>query len=214
MGAQRYGAVTRVFGYKLEKRPGREGRVRFVCDDPACDFSGPAGLPLEVVDEGIYERPPTLVIGTVDKFAMMPWEPRSRSLFGIDNPETAGPPSLIIQDELHLISGPLGSMVGHYETVIDEFTTHPETGIPAKIVASTATIARAEEQIKNVYGRKAKLFPPQGLVAGKSLRVRRRAGSRPGLCRRARHGASFPCDRAEGRSRDAAAGHSASRRAG
>ncbi len=169
MGAQRYGAVTRVFGYKLEKRPGTEGRVRFVCDDAACDFSGPAGLPLEVVDEGIYERPPTLVIGTVDKFAMMPWEPRSRSLFGIDNPETAGPPSLIIQDELHLISGPLGSMVGHYETVIDEFTTHPKTGIPAKIVASTATIARAEEQIKNVYGRRAKLFPPQGLVAGESF---------------------------------------------
>ena len=169
MGAQRYGAVTRVFGYKLEKRPGTDGRVRFVCDDAACDFSGPAGLPLEVVDEGIYERPPTLVIGTVDKFAMMPWEPRSRSLFGIDNPETAGPPSLIIQDELHLISGPLGSMVGHYETVIDEFTTHPKTKIPAKIVASTATIARAEEQIKNVYGRKAKLFPPQGLVAGESF---------------------------------------------
>jgi len=121
------------------------------------------------VDEGLYERPPTLVIGTVDKFAMMPWEPRSRLLFGIDNPEALEPPSLIIQDELHLISGPLGSMVGHYETVIDEFSTNLKTGVPAKIVASTATIARASEQIDAIYGRPSILFPPQGLVAGESF---------------------------------------------
>ena len=75
MGPQRYGAVTRIFGYKSEKA-GKDGRVRFICDDTDSDFSGSGGLPLEVVDEGIYETPPTLVIGTVDKFALMPWEPR------------------------------------------------------------------------------------------------------------------------------------------
>src|SRR5262249_34864650 len=98
----------------------------------------------------------------------------SRLLFGIDNPHSKSPPELIIQDELHLISGPLGSMVGHYETVIDELTTITRNGkrIVAKVVASTATISRASEQIKRVYGREAALFPPQGLVAGESFFAR------------------------------------------
>jgi Helicase conserved C-terminal domain len=172
MGSQPFGAKTRVFGYRRQKRDGLDDRVQFRCEDPNCAFSTDEGLPLEVVDDAIYERPPTLVIGTVDKFAMMPWEPRSRRLFGIDNAEAATPPSLIIQDELHLISGPLGSMVGHYETVIDEFSTESGTGIPAKIVASTATIARASDQIRAVYGRQSGLFPPQGLVAGESFFAR------------------------------------------
>jgi hypothetical protein len=169
MGPRPYAGGNRVFGYRLDKRTGAEDRIQFRCEDPDCDFSGAEGLPLEVVDEGIYERPPTLVIGTVDKFALMPWEPNSRLLFGIDNPEALEPPSLIIQDELHLISGPLGSMVGHYETVIDEFSTNLKTSVPAKIVASTATIARATEQIQAIYGRPTLLFPPQGLVAGESF---------------------------------------------
>ena len=169
MGPRPYGGTTRVFGYRLDKRSGAEDRVQFRCEDTNCEFSTEPGLPLDVVDEAIYERPPTLVIGTVDKFAMMPWEPKSRLLFGIDNPEAMEPPALIIQDELHLISGPLGSMVGHYETVINEFSTNRKTGVPAKIVASTATIARASEQIKAIYGRPAILFPPQGLVAGESF---------------------------------------------
>jgi hypothetical protein len=172
MGPRAYGNNSRVFGYKLDKRDGADDRIQFRCEDPDCDFSSAEGLPLEVVDDGIYERPPTLIIGTVDKFAMMPWEPKSRFLFGIDNPEAGEPPSLIIQDELHLISGPLGSMVGHYETIVDEFSTNRATGIPAKIVASTATIARAAEQIQNVYARSSILFPPQGLVAGESFFAR------------------------------------------
>jgi hypothetical protein len=60
-------------------------------------------------------------------------------------------------------------MVGHYETVIDEFSTNLKTSVPAKIVASTATIARATEQIQAIYGRPTLLFPPQGLVAGESF---------------------------------------------
>ena len=169
--------ISEVFGYRRQKRDDLDDRVQFRCEDPDCDFSKDPGLPLEVVDEGIYERPPTFVIGTVDKFAGMPWEPRSRFLFGIDNAEAAAPPSLIIQDELHLISGPLGSMVGHYETVIDEFSTQSSTGIPAKIVASTATIARASDQILAVYGRRSTLFPPQGLVAGESFFAREGSGT-------------------------------------
>ncbi|GLI94668.1 helicase-related protein [Methylocystis echinoides] len=173
MGPRDYGGDLRVFGYAKEKALGGQ-RVRFRCEDPGCDFATPAGLPLEVVDEGIYREPPTLLIGTVDKFAMMPWNPESRRLFGIDNSLAKSPPDLVIQDELHLISGPLGSMVGHYETLVDEFCTRTSKGgrIPAKIVASTATIARADEQIRAVYGRRSALFPPQGLIAGESFFAR------------------------------------------
>lgn len=158
----------RIFGYERE---GRLSQVRFRCSDPACDFHAPAGLPLEVVDERIYAQPPTLLIGTVDKFAMMPWQPDARRLFGIGLGKNVDPPDLVIQDELHLISGPLGSMVGHYETVIDELCMREKSGkrVGAKIVASTATISRAEEQVEALYDRKSMLFPPQGLRAGDSF---------------------------------------------
>jgi hypothetical protein len=168
MGPRDFGQKTRVFGYESLTNP---AQVRFRCEDPGCAFSSDAGLPLEVVDERIYANPPTMIIGTVDKFAMMPWEPAARRIFGIDADGPITPPDLVIQDELHLIAGPLGSMVGHYETVVDELCTRVVAGrrIGPKIVASTATIARATEQVKALYNRDAVLFPPQGLRAGESF---------------------------------------------
>ena len=178
MGPREYGNGIRVFGYRRERLTGLPDRVRFRCEDPSCDFSNSDGLPLQVVDDEIYEQPPTLLLGTVDKFAMMPWDPEARKIFGIDNPASRSPPDLIIQDELHLISGPLGSMVGHYETVVDEFCTNRkgDRRIPPKIIASTATISRADEQVRAVYGRKSMLFPPQGLSAADSFFAGERAG--------------------------------------
>ena len=166
MGPQQIGRSTQCKGYRKLAHP---ARVRLICEDSDCDFSSHDGLPLAVIDEQIYESPPTLLIGTVDKFAMLAFQPAARHLFGIDTPSP--PPELIIQDELHLISGPLGSMVGHYETVIDALCVDKRDGmrVPAKIIASTATISRAESQVKALYGRPAFLFPPQALKAGDSF---------------------------------------------
>ena len=170
MGPVQSGRKKEVKGYQKTRRP---SEVRLICDDPDCAFNDESGLPLQVIDEAIYDEPPTLVIGTVDKFAMLPWRPKSRSLFGLDRPDY-DPPDLIVQDELHLISGPLGSMVGHYETVIDLLCEREADGdtVGAKVVASTATISRAPQQIAALYAREPEdvlLFPPQGLRAGESF---------------------------------------------
>ena len=138
---------------------GKPKTVIFVCPAEPCVFSkrGTA-LPVVVIDEDIYDRPPTLLIGTVDKFAMLAWRGQAGSIFGADGDRT--PPDLIIQDELHLISGPLGSVVGLYEGVIDLLCSR--TGRPPKIVASTATIRRAGQQCQALYDRPTFQFPPQG----------------------------------------------------
>jgi hypothetical protein len=147
------------------------GGIKFQCADSACPFSKKPGLPIYVVDENIYRDRPSMIIGTVDKFAMLAWNPAARAVFGLgeDGTRIASPPNLIIQDELHLISGPLGSMVGFYEVMIDDLcTSHAEEGtIKPKIIASTATIRGYTSQVTSLYGRKSTaLFPPQGLEEG------------------------------------------------
>jgi hypothetical protein len=74
------------------------------------------------------------------------------------------PPDLIIQDELHLINGPLGSMVALYETAVDEMCAWNVNGkrVRPKVIASTATIRRAPDQVRKLFLRKVEVFPPQG----------------------------------------------------
>ncbi len=81
------------------------------------------------------------------------------------------PPDLILQDELHLIEGPLGSMVGLYETAIDALTAHHEARIEsrAKYLASTATVRNAESQVRSIQNRELAVFPPPGLQASDSF---------------------------------------------
>lgn len=160
--------------YVIGYEPKGNDRVMLRCPDSQCKFSRRSGLPVHVVDEDIYEVRPSIVIGTVDKFAMMAWRPEARNIFGIDDQgqRIASPPGLIIQDELHLISGPLGSMVGLYEPIIEELCTdrRGKDSIPPKIIASTATVRRYEDQIKGLFGREdVALFPPHGLEEGRSF---------------------------------------------
>jgi len=87
------------------------------------------------------------------------------------------PPDLIIQDELHLISGPLGSMVGLYETAVDELCTwelEDGTRVRPKVVASTATIRNASKQVSRLFSRQVNVFPPSGLDAKDNFFSRRR----------------------------------------
>jgi hypothetical protein len=85
--------------------------------------------------------------------------------------EPLRPPDLIIQDELHLISGPLGSLVGLYETAVDELSTWTVDGtrVRPKVIASTATIRRAGDQVRRLFDRKLSVFPPPGLDARDSF---------------------------------------------
>lgn len=160
-------------GYRKYKKSARSFDFSFRCCNSLCDFYK-EDLPLFVVDESIYEKTPTLLLGTVDKFAMLPFRYQAQSIFGFENGMKKASPDLIIQDELHLISGPLGSMVGHYETLINELCTTrtPSDEIHPKIIASTATISRAKEQCHALYGcdrEKVFQFPPSGLDAGNSF---------------------------------------------
>ena len=74
------------------------------------------------------------------------------------------PPDLILQDELHLIEGPLGSMVGLYEAAIESLCLGP-AGAGPKYVASTATVRQAGPQVQALFDRRLSQFPPWGISA-------------------------------------------------
>ena len=138
------------------------------CLNEKCAFH--KRIPVQVVDEVLYEKPPTLLFGTVDKFAMLAWQEQSFMFFNTHDDEKL-PPDLIIQDELHLLSGPLGSITGIYESVIELLST--KNGHAPKIIASTATTRNTDSQIEKLYGnRKVNIFPPTGITQNDSFFAR------------------------------------------
>ncbi len=172
--------------FQLQPTEDAPKNLKVVCVNRDCDFRSRNPLPILAVDEPIYRRLPCFMIATVDKFAALPWVGQTGALFGrvthyqegegfysAADPTIAGkplgtylpPPDLVIQDELHLISGPLGTMVGLYETAIDTLCSHAsaDSGKPIrpKIIASTATVRRAKHQIQALFGRShVDIFPP------------------------------------------------------
>jgi hypothetical protein len=156
------------------------------CANASCDFTRNRPLPVLTVDEAIYRRLPAFMIATVDKFAGLPWLGEAGAFFGhvdrsdewgfygADSPgagkrlwngHTLSPPDLIIQDELHLISGPLGTVAALYEVALDHLAsrTWMDHRIRPKVVASTATVRRASVQVQALFDRaETAIFPPPG----------------------------------------------------
>lgn len=120
-------------------------------------------IPVQVVDEMLFKNPPTLLFATVDKFAQLAWKGEAHKFFNsLDDDKL--PPDLIIQDELHLLSGPLGSVVGIFESVVEKLCTKENKKLTPKIIASTATTRNTTQQIAKLYGgRSVNIFPPSGL---------------------------------------------------
>lgn len=169
-------------------------------DEPLPEGACGREIPLYVVDDDIYSRLPTLVVGTLDKIANITFRPASRTLFGgISHvctvhgfaanhtchkqsfgtctrrnlkplPKASVDPGipLIFQDELHLLREELGTFDGHYEALIDAI--HQERGaIRPRILAATATIEGATQQIRHLYWRELSQFPERGPDRGRSF---------------------------------------------
>lgn len=192
------GTAIRIQNIKLLDEKGRPSKTKYVravvyCEGSGCLFTeskrAGSGLPVLFVDEQIYQELPDFVVATVDKYAMVPWRGEAGMLFGrathIDAQRAYGvmhqapagatplpdrllPPELVVQDELHLISGPLGTMVGLYEAAVDYLCERVVDGQrrAPKVVCSTATVRRAREQIQALFGRDMAIFPPRGVNAG------------------------------------------------
>lgn len=142
----------------------KANRVEAKCINTKCLLhDNGAPLPVWTVDEDLYREKPTLIIGTIDKFAQIVRRKEINDFFGL---QAGCPPDLIIQDELHLISGPLGTIAALYEVALDRMFS--VSGSRPKIIGSTATIRRAADQVRALFNRDLRQFPPPGLDADDS----------------------------------------------
>lgn len=144
----------------------------FFCPSKTCSFHDV--LPVQVVDEALYLRPPSFLVGTIDKFARLTWSDEPKTFFSGGQQERK-PPSMVLQDELHLISGPLGTIAGVYEAAMD--VVMKRHGGNPKYIAATATIRRAENQVRRLYARDCMVFPPTGITAADSFFSREETSS-------------------------------------
>lgn len=165
-----------------------ENRLAHKCSNKNCDCNG--YLPVYIVDNEVYRYLPSVIISTIDKLATIGMQMNFRTIFGgnlkkcrhgytskgkcIDKicderemesvylPKAA--PTLIVQDELHLVRESLGTFDGHYETLFTYFVEeliHEKSKL--KIIGATATISEYERQIRNLYNRDSVLFPSKSI---------------------------------------------------
>jgi hypothetical protein len=148
------------------------GSFSFFCPTDTCAFH--EFLPVNVVDDALYATPPTFLVATVDKFARFAWDDRPGRFLGTTGYRV---PFLVIQDELHLVAGPLGTIASLYEAAFDEVLA--VNGARVKIIASTATIRNADDQVRGLFARPVQVFPPAGLSSDDSF-FSRTDQSKPG----------------------------------
>lgn len=159
---------------------------RLECTNIKCAMRTPIGpqvaqrpdmgfFPFLLSDEAIYQHPPALLFGTVDKFAQLAHKvdnnnrkKDSRRLFGRGNWEVYKPqngyfpPDLIIQDELHLLLGPLGTGVALFESAFEQLCTRDD-GTKPKVISSTATTRNTGLQIEALFNKRLSVFPKPGI---------------------------------------------------
>jgi hypothetical protein len=175
--------------HKFGDTYGINDQLNICCNNNNCSFKGKGSknrptdetsFPLRLFDEDIYKFPPTLLFGTVDKFAALANKVSSSNserdndssrLIGKRQSKSVLPPELIIQDELHLLLGPLGSAVGLFEKSIDHLCTYLSDGIKIKpkIITSTATTRNTDKQIFALFNRRSEIFPKQGILCDDSF---------------------------------------------
>lgn len=174
----------KITGYEKKPLPNDPKIIRVIskCENPVCEFANE--LPVFEVDEDIYQSPPDFLIGTIDKFARLAWQfdekkkvdtNSAQRILGLTNGIRNLPaPRLFIQDELHLISGPLGSIDALYEIALEALCRIDGyyKGKTPIIVASTATTKNFNSQLHALYGRTGQLVPPPGLTIEDSFFAR------------------------------------------
>jgi hypothetical protein len=202
-------------------------RLAIICFNRHCSWNQAHGrltpLPFLLTDDTIYARAPSVLLGTVDKLAMLGQHTDTIAkvvgMFGLarwigptghletprkiedlrDGPGGTGYspvfpayrngqrvffdpfPSLIIQDEAHLLEESLGTFSGLFDTLLENVfreidaaaggelqlarTWQGDDWGPArlpKVIAATATISDPDRQIEVLYQRCALRFPYPG----------------------------------------------------
>ena len=172
------------------------------CGNPGCNW-GRRALPFYIVDEEIYRWLPTLVLGTLDKAAIISMQAAMRGFYGspaglcptpghgftyaprsgrmngcffpgcraqargLPQPSSMFGPSIRMQDELHLLRDSLGAIDSHYEALLDDLQSNQ--GALPKVIASSATLAGHDQQVRALYRREGRMFPVPGPKANRSF---------------------------------------------
>lgn len=166
------------------------------CTNDKCAF--PEGqVPVYIVDNEVYRYLPTIVVGTIDKLASVGNQRKmsmllgqidgrcrehgyykgiccqrgcdDKSLLQVGAPRGLSGPTLLVQDELHLLKEGLGTFDGHYETFLQRLRAEFGDRHPLKVIASSATIEAFERQSEHLYQREARIFPGFGPALGRSF---------------------------------------------
>jgi hypothetical protein len=163
--------------------------MHHVCDAPGCPALG--NLPVYVVDDDIYRRTPSVLVGTVDKLAQIALQaqfgtllgraasrcpvhglttsPQWCAVFGCETrpgdrlPARAGLGGLRLEiaDEMHLLDEELGALDGMYETLLGKINEAAKNP-PLRIVGATATLEGYQQQVQHLYQRLGRRFPANG----------------------------------------------------